>query len=97
MKDVIDSLKPSPLPPYGFNELEADVANLSCPCCSQEEYREFLISEYGAEKEEREREKKISEEAFSMDITKAFILTSAIFFALHPESADAIERKKNGC
>ena len=105
MGDVIDSFKPRPLEPcpYSFHEVMDSVNNLSCPCCSEEEYEDFLIGEYGAEKvlrvkEEKEREKRLSE--ISMDTTIGFLFSGLIFFMLHPESENTIisemEKDTNG-
>lgn len=57
-ENIPDFLKPYPMPSY-LTQKE----NQQCCCGTEEEYMEFLISEYGAEKVlEVERENKKSEE-----------------------------------
>lgn len=113
MDSTNNFFKPRPVEPYLLHENGGQNKIYQCSCCSQEEYEDFLISEYGAEnvlrvkRENEERERKIQEAIDRMcaaipletDPDKKKELLGLIFIlAMRPGRFDYLEEmQKNGC
>lgn len=80
---MINSFLPSPTEPFVFKSLEAQCCSL---CSTGEEYQNFLVGEYGAEKVLRvQKEEKELEKHFSINDPGLMVLCFAVFNSLFPE------------